>query len=106
MKHILTIKLSKRAKLSYFQNFISFTFLDNLSLEKNLVDSLYFYAPLIRLHVFFFYKDVCCEGKLSRTSFRGMASFLSLYFVTQYFVNVSSDPLKSLLTNKFRNCSI
>ena len=46
MKHILTIKLSKRTKLLYFQNFISVTFLDNLLLEKNLEDSLYFYAPL------------------------------------------------------------
>ena len=34
MKHILTMKSSKRTKLSYFQNFISRTFLDNLSLEK------------------------------------------------------------------------
>ena len=34
MKHILTMKLSKRNKLLYFQNFISRTFLDSLSLEK------------------------------------------------------------------------
>ena len=47
MKHILTMKLSKRTKLLYLQNSISRAFLDNLSLEKNLVDSLYFYAPLM-----------------------------------------------------------
>ena len=34
MKHILTLKLSKRNKLLCFQNFISHTFLDNLSLDK------------------------------------------------------------------------
>ena len=34
MKHILTMKSSKRTKLLHFQNFISRTFLDNLSLEK------------------------------------------------------------------------
>ena len=34
MKHILRMKFSKRIKLSYFQNFVSHTFLDNLSLEK------------------------------------------------------------------------
>ena len=50
MKNILTIKLSKRTKLSYFQNFISHTFLDNLLLEKNIVDSLYFYEPLPIFH--------------------------------------------------------
>ena len=31
----------------HFQNFILRTFLDNLSLKKNLVDSLHFYAPLV-----------------------------------------------------------
>ena len=50
MKHILIIKLSKRNKLLHFQNFILRTFLDNLSLEKNLVDSLYFYSPLYVSH--------------------------------------------------------
>ena len=34
MKHIFTVKLSKRTKPSYFPNFISQTFLDNFSLEK------------------------------------------------------------------------
>ena len=34
MKHILTMKLSKRTNLSYLQNFMSRTFLDNLSLLK------------------------------------------------------------------------
>ena len=47
MKTILKKKLSKRTKLPYFQNFISRTFLDSVSLEKNLVDSLHFYAPLL-----------------------------------------------------------
>ena len=34
MKHILTMKISKHTKLSYFQNFKSPTFLDNMLLEK------------------------------------------------------------------------
>ena len=34
MKQILPMKSSKHTKLSYFQNFISGTFLDNLSLDK------------------------------------------------------------------------
>ena len=38
---------SKRTQLLHFQNFILRTFLDNLSLKKNLVDSLHFYAPLV-----------------------------------------------------------
>ena len=37
---------SKRTPMSHFQNFTPCTFLDNFSLKKNLVDGLYFYAPL------------------------------------------------------------
>ena len=32
--------------MSHLKKIISVTFLDNLSLKKNLIDSLYFYAPL------------------------------------------------------------
>ena len=42
---------SNRTQMSHFQNFIPRTFLDNLSLKKNLVDGLYFYAPLVILNV-------------------------------------------------------
>ena len=37
---------SKRTQMLHFQYFILHTFLDNLLLQKNLVDGLYFYAPL------------------------------------------------------------
>ena len=46
-------------------------------------------------------------GKLFRTCFRGFGSFCSSSdFVTQYFVDIFSEPPKSLLPNNFRNCSI
>ena len=46
------------------------------------------------------------KGKLFRTYFREMGSFFSFDFVKQYFVDIISEPPKSLFTNIFRNCSI
>ena len=45
------------------------------------------------------------KGKLFRTYFGEMGSFF-LDFVTQYFVDIFSESLKSFFTNEFRNCSI
>ena len=53
-----------------------------------------------------FIKIYGVKGQLSRTYFREMESFFSSNFVTQYFVDIFSEPQKSLFTNKFMNCSI
>ena len=37
---------------------------------------------------------------------REIWSFFSLNFVTKYFVDIFSEPPKSLFNNKFKNCSI
>ena len=44
------------------------------------------------------------KGKLFRAYWGEMGSFSD--FVTQYFVDIFSESLKSLFTNKFRNCLI
>ena len=41
------------------------------------------------------------KGKVSKTYFREMGIFF-LDFVMQYFVDIFSEPPKSLFTNKFR----
>ena len=55
--------------------------------------------------MYLFIKMYGVKGKLFRKCFRGMGIFFS-DFVTQYFVDIFSEPPKSLLTKKFRNCSI
>ena len=52
-----------------------------------------------------FYEDVWCEKKTLQDMFQMNGDFF-LDFKTQYFVDIFSEPLKSLLTNKIRNCSI
>ena len=56
-------------------------------------------------HVYLFIKMYGVKGKLFRTYLGEMGSFF-LDFVTQYFVEIFSESLKSFFTNKFRNCSI
>ena len=46
------------------------------------------------------------KGKKSRTYFREIESIFFSDFVMPYFVDIFSEPPKSLFTNKFRNCSI
>ena len=61
MKHILTMKLSKQNKLSYFHNFISRTFLDNLALEKkSRRQFIFLFTPGYRDYV----DRYGCEGRL------------------------------------------
>ena len=43
--------------------------------------------------VYYFKKIYGVKGKLSRTSFKGLASYSD--FVTQYFVDIFSEPPKS-----------
>ena len=50
-------------------------------------------------------KIYCVKGQLSKTYFREMGIFFS-DLVMQYFVEIFSEPLKRLFTNKFRNCLI
>ena len=48
-----------------------------------------------------FYKDLWCEKKtLQDIFFRGMGFFF-LDFITQYFVDIFSEPPKKIFANKF-----